>query len=85
MKKIIIPLFFIFPVLASAQDSPSKKEFKPLAGLSVIGGVQNDKHFDAWAPVYGIEFSMECPLVQTGKSYIRQQVSLILQDGKDYK
>lgn len=85
MKKFIIPLFFIVPLLASAQESLSKKEFKPLAGLSVIGGVQNTKHFDAWAPVYGIEFSMECPLVQTGKSHIRQQVSLILQDGKDYK
>ena len=85
MKKFIIPLFFIVPVLASAQDAPSKKEFKPLAGLSVIGGAQKNKHFDAWAPMYGIEFSMECPLVQTGKSHIRQQVSLILQDGKDYK
>ena len=85
MKKFIIPLIFIFPVLASAQDAPSKKEFRSLAGLSVIGGVQNNNHFDAWAPLYGIEFSMECPLVQTGKSKIRQQLSLIFQDGKDYK
>jgi hypothetical protein len=85
MKKIIIPLFFIVPLFASAQESLSKKEFKPLAGLSVIGGVQNNTHFDAWAPIYGVEFSMECPLVQTGKSKIRQQLSLILQDGKDYK
>ena len=85
MKKFIIPLLFIVPVLASAQDALSKKEFKSLPGLSVIGGVQNNKHFDAWAPLYGIEFSMECPLVQTGKSHIRQQVSLIFQDGKDYK
>lgn len=85
MKKFIIPLFFTFPVLVSAQDSSSKKEFKPLAGLSVIGGVQNTKHFDASAPLYGIEFSMECPLIQTGKSHIRQQLSLIRQDGKDYK
>ena len=51
----------------------------------MIGGVQNNKHFDAWAPLYGIEFSMECPLIQTGKSHIRQQLSLIRQDGKDYK
>ena len=85
MKKIIIPLFFIVPVLASAQDPASKKEFKTLAALSVIGGVQNNTHFGAWSPIYGIEFSMECPLVQTGKSHIRQQVSLIFQDGKDYK
>ena len=85
MKKFIIPLFFTFPVLASAQDSLSKKEFKSLAGLSVIGGVQNNKHFDASAPLYGIEFSMECPLIQTGKSHIRQQLSLIRQYGKDYK
>jgi len=85
MKKFIIPLFFIFPVLASAQDSPAKKEYKLLAGLSAIGGVQNNKYFDASAPVYGIEFSMECPLIQTGKSHIRQQFSLIRQEGKDYK
>ena len=85
MKKFIIPFFFTFHVLASAQESPSKKEYKLLAGLSVIGGVQNNKHFDASAPVYGIEFSMECPLIQTGKSHIRQQFSLIRQHGKDYK
>jgi hypothetical protein len=85
MKKFIIPLFFMFPVLASAQAPSAKKEFRSLAGLSVIGGVQNNKHIDAWAPLYGIEFSMECPFVQTGKSHIRQQLSLILQDGKDYQ
>jgi len=85
MKKFIIPLFFTFPILVSAQESPSKKEYKLLAGLSVIGGVQNNKHFDASAPLYGIEFSMECPLIQTGKSHIRQQFSLIHQSGKDYK
>ena len=85
MKKFIILLFFIIPVLASAQEASSKKEFKSLTGLSVIGGVQNNKQLDAWSPLYGIEFSMECPLVQTGKSHIRQQVSLIFQDGKDYK
>lgn len=85
MQKCIIPLFFAVPILGSAQDSLSKKEFKPLAGLSVIGGVQNTKHFDASAPVYGVEFSMECPLIQTGKSHIRQQFSLMRQDGKDYK
>ena len=64
---------------------PQKKEFKPLAGLSVIGGVQKNKHVDASAPVYGIEFSMECPLIQTGKSRIRQQLTLMRQEGKDYK
>ena len=85
MKKFIITLFFAVPVLASAQDAPSKKEFKTLAALSVTGGVQNNKHFDAGVPVYGIEFSMECPLIQTGKSHIRQQLSLMRQHGKDYK
>ena len=85
MKKFIILLFFAVPVLGSAQDSSSKKEFKLLAGLSVIGGAQNTKHFDAWVPLYGIEFSMECPLIQTGKSRVRQQFSLMRQDGKDYK
>ena len=85
MKKFIALLLFAVPVFGSAQDSSSKKEFKLLAGLSVIGGVQNTRHFDPWAPLYGIEFSMECPLIQTGKSHIRQQFSLIRQDGKDYE
>ena len=85
MKKFIILLFFAFPVLVSAQDASSKKEFKPLAGISVIGGVQKNKHFNASAPVYGIAFSMECPLIQTSKTRIRQQLSLMRQEGKHYK
>ncbi|HET6724372.1 MAG TPA: hypothetical protein VFH07_16545 [Chitinophagaceae bacterium] len=85
MKKFVIPLIFAVPVHTCAQDSLSKKEYKLLAGLSVLGGVQNTKHFDAWAPVYGVEFSMECPLIQTGKSHVRQQLSLMRQDGKDHK
>ena len=85
MKKFIICLFFAGPVLTTGQDSLSKKDFKLLAGLSVIGGVQNNKDVDASAPVYGIEFSMECPIIQTGKSRIRQQLSLMRQHGKDYK
>lgn len=85
MKKFIIALFFAVPVLVSAQGSTSKKDFKPLAGLSVFAGVQNSKHLNTSTLVYGIEFSMECPLVQTGKSHIRQQFSLMHQDGKGYE
>lgn len=85
MKKIFITLFIAVHAFTSAQESRSKKEFKPLAGLSAIGGVQKSKHFDAWAALYGIQFSMECPLIQTRKSRIRQQFSLMRQDGKDYK
>ena len=85
MKKYLLTLIIAIPLTAPAQDSPPKKEFKPLAGLSVIGGVQNNKYFKASAPVFGIEFSMECPLVQTAKSRVRQQMTLMRQKQKDYQ
>ncbi len=85
MKKIIIVLFFTIPVLIQAQNTFSKKEYKPQLGLSLIGGIQNNKNFDVSAPVYGVEISLECPLIQTRKSHIRQQFSLIRQEGKKLK
>lgn len=85
MKKIIIVLAFTIPVLTQAQEKSFKKEYKPQLGLSLIGGIQNNRNFDAFAPVYGVEFSLECPLIHTRKSYIRQQFSLIRQEGKEFK
>jgi hypothetical protein len=85
MKKIIIVLTFTIPILTQAQETTFKNEYKPQPGLSFIGGIQYNKNFEAAAPVYGIEISMECPLIQTGKSLIRQQFSIIRQEGKELK
>jgi hypothetical protein len=82
MKKLIIILSLTIPFTSFAQGS---KQFNPKAGLSVIGGIQFNKHFDASAPVYGLEFSMECPLDQGKKNHIRQKLSVIRQEGKEYK
>ena len=85
MKKYLLTLIAGVALFASAQDAPSKKEFKPLAGLSVIGGIQKNKYFKASAPVYGIEFSMECPLIQNEKSRVRQQISMMRQKQNGYR
>lgn len=85
MKKIIIVLPFTIPVITQAQETSLKKGYKPQIGLSLIGGIQNNKNVEAATPVYGIEISMECPLIQTSKSHIRQQFSLIRQQGKRLK
>jgi hypothetical protein len=85
MKKYLLTMILAIPLFAMAQDALLKKEFKPFAGLSVIGGVQNNKYFKGSAPVFGIEFSMECPLIQSGKSRVRQQITLMRQEQKDYR
>lgn len=85
MKKFIILFVLSIPVVALSQQSRTGKDFNPKAGLSVIGGMQYNKHFEASAPVYGFEFSMECPLDQGNKNHIRQKISVIRQEGKDYK
>lgn len=82
MKKLIIIFSLIIPFTSFSQDS---KQFNPKAGLSVIGGLQFNKHFDASALVYGLEFSMECPLDQGKKNHVRQKLSVIRQEGNDYK
>ncbi len=84
MKKIIIVLVFTIPVLTQAQEQAFNKKYKPQVDLSLIGGIQNNKNFEATAPVYGVVISLECPLIQTRKSHIRQQFSLIRQEGKKF-
>lgn len=85
MKKFIILLILIIPYFGKAQQSGAGKVFNPKAGISVIGGMQYNNLFKTSAPVYGFEFSMECPLDQGNKNHIRQKISLIRQQGKDYK
>lgn len=86
MKKIIIVLLvFTIPGLIQAQNTLGKKEYKPQLGLSLIGGIQNNQNVEASAIVYGVEISLQCPLINTKKNYIRQQFSLIRQEGKKLK
>jgi hypothetical protein len=82
MKKLFIILGFSSPVILFAQDF---KPFNPKAGLSLAGGIQYNKYYKAPVSVYGIEFSMECPLDQGKKNHIRQKLSIIRQEGKEYK
>lgn len=85
MKKIIVLAVVVMPVLALAQSSSAENEFNPKAGFSVFGGLQYHKHNNAAAPVYGFEFSMECPLDPGKKNHIRQKISIARQDSKDYQ
>jgi hypothetical protein len=85
MKKIMLIWAFTIPIMAWAQKQPSKKRYQSQMGLSLIGGIQNNKNFEAAAAVYGIEISLQCPLVNHEKNYIRQHFSLIRQQGKKLK
>lgn len=85
MKKIIIVLAFTIPVLTQAQEPPLKKGYKPQIDMSLISGIQNNQNIEASAIVYGVVISLQCPLINTKKSYIRQQFSLIRQEGKTLK
>lgn len=85
MRKIIAFFAFMVPVLIQAQDTNFKKDYKPKTAIAMIGGIQSNHNLNLSAPVYGFEISMECPLIQTQKSRIRQQLSLVRQEGKIYK
>ncbi len=100
MKKIIIILFFAVPAIAKAQvqELPFKKNstetsflpflkkgYRPQIGLSLLGGIQNNQNFDASSFAYGIEISLQCPLLCTKKNYIRQQFSIVRQEGNTLK
>jgi opacity protein-like surface antigen len=59
-----------------------KKGYHPQLAASLVGGIQNNSGLlDASSTVYGVEISMQCPLLCTGKNYIRQQLSIVQQNG----
>lgn len=60
-----------------------KENYRPQFGVSIVAGIQNNQNFDKSANVFGIDISLQCPLLCTSKNYIRQQISFIKQDGKD--
>jgi opacity protein-like surface antigen len=99
MKKVIVLILLALPLLSNAQNQPFeksekdkttflpvlKKGYRPQFGVSLVGGVQNNQNFDKSAPVFGVDISLQCPLLCTKKNYIRQQISIIQQNGKDLK
>lgn len=85
MKAYLILLITTVPLFANGQNSSQEEKFKPLTQASLIGGVQNNKYFKTSVPVVGIEFSMECPLIQAKKNRIRQQFSLMRKKDNNYK
>ncbi|MBI3139821.1 MAG: hypothetical protein HYZ15_14680 [Sphingobacteriales bacterium] len=85
MKKNFIIVALAIPVFLQAQDPIAKKQYKPQVVISVVGGIQNNQNLKLKAPVYGLEIGVECPLIQTKRSHIRQQFSLIRLEDKMYK
>ncbi len=84
MKKIIILLAFFIPALAQAQKPGDIKKYTGQMDISVIGGIQNYKDFDAVSPVYGVEISLQCPLVNSPKAYIRQHFKFTHQQDEKF-
>ena len=62
-----------------------KKGYRPQFGISLVSGFQNNQNFDKSAAVYGVDISLQCPLLCTAKNYIRQQLSIIQHNGKELK
>ena len=90
----LTPLFAIAQV-KNANDAPFtktcsktnflpgfKKGYRPQIGISLIGGTQiNNTTIDKTTSIYGVEVSLQCPLLCAGRNYIRQQLSVIESNG----
>jgi len=59
-----------------------RKGYRPQFGISLVSGIQDNQNFDRSSAVYGLDISLQCPLLCTKKNYIRQQLSIIQQNGK---
>jgi opacity protein-like surface antigen len=62
-----------------------KKGYRPQMGIALLGGMENfscDKlpSEAKTSSVYGVEISLQCPLLCTKKNYIRQQLTIMSQD-----
>lgn len=57
-----------------------KKGFRPQIGLSAVGGYQSftGEGIDKDGISYGLEVSLQCPLLCTKKNYIRQQAGIMV-------
>ena len=67
-----------------------KKGYHPQVGVALISGWESFSSEDIGSdaktsPVYGLEISLQCPLLCTKKNYIRQQITLVSQDHEGIK
>lgn len=100
MKKIfLLVLLGMTLQLGLAQDMPFdksgdpgalpgfKKGFRPQIGVSAVGGYTTftAENADESGLTYGLELSMQCPLLCTKKNYIRQQVGIMFYNSTDSK
>ncbi len=99
MKRVIVIMLLALSFVSNAQNQPFeqsvkgktcllpvfKKGYRPQFAISLVGGFQNNQNFDKSAAVYGLDISLQCPLLCTAKNYIRQQISIIEQNGKELK
>lgn len=83
MKSFHMLFWLLAPLVTNAQDTTTKHQYLPQYDISTTGGVQYNK--GQGSLIYGIEFSLQCPLVTSGKHKIRQQFSLVRQQGKKQK
>jgi hypothetical protein len=67
-----------------------KKNYRPQIGIALLSGMENFSNSDLTSeaktsPVYGLEISLQCPLLCTKKNYIRQQITLMSQNHEGIK
>ena len=62
-----------------------KKGFRPQIGASIVGGYTTftADNVDEAGFTYGIELSLQCPLLCTKKNYIRQQLGIMFYNSSD--
>ena len=82
MKKFLLSSLLVLGISFSAQAedwtffSKNSTTTAPNYGLAVIGGSSDLHAHDSSGSLYGVEFSLVCPLVQASKHTIRQNISL---------
>lgn len=85
MKKYLLMLVIATPIFTWAQSRAMNKEYIPQVDFSLASGFQNFKNLGVSAFAYGIGVSFQCPLVNNGKSKVRQQFSLSRQENKKFR
>ena len=83
MKKFLLSSILVFGIntsLVHAEDwtffSKVNKQVTQDYGLALIGGSSDLHKHDSSGSLYGLEFSLLCPIVQASEHTIRQNISL---------
>jgi len=84
MKNFLLSSLLILGVTISAQAEEwtlfpkdnQQNNSNPHYGLAFIGGSSDLSGHDSSSDLYGVEFSLVCPLVQASEHTIRQNISL---------